>query len=296
MPARRRRGSRRGACLCLGRRPARLGSGADPCVPARRARKRDCSDAGDSTPTRSSSAIPDTSTCLRLDVPREAGRSSSTRSSHSWTRSSRIAVGSGRARSRHALSRQPTAGHFAPPTSSSQTRRRDAQFFAGLAGLDEVPVCFVGAEDRLFRPNWSPPDRFVALFVGKLIPLQGVETILQAARQAPEIDFRLVGSGQLEASTGVQAAERRARAVDRVRAPAGGDPARGLLARNLRRPAARRGASSRTRRSRPSHARRRSSPPTRLPPASLLVDEESALLVPAGDAGALARRSAPAGG
>jgi glycosyltransferase involved in cell wall biosynthesis len=31
-----------------------------------------------------------------------------------------------------------------------------------------------------------------------LIPLQGVETILAAARAAPEIDFRLVGSGQLE--------------------------------------------------------------------------------------------------
>ena len=74
----------------------------------------------------------------------------------------------------------------------------DAKFFAGLAGLDGVPVCFVGAEDRLFTPSWSPPDRFVALFVGKLIPLQGVETILQAARKAPEIDFRLIGSGQLE--------------------------------------------------------------------------------------------------
>jgi glycosyltransferase involved in cell wall biosynthesis len=74
----------------------------------------------------------------------------------------------------------------------------DAHFFAGLAGLGEVPVCFVGAEDRLFKPDWSPPDRFVALFVGKLIPLQGVETILSAAREAPEIEFRLVGSGQLE--------------------------------------------------------------------------------------------------
>jgi glycosyltransferase involved in cell wall biosynthesis len=74
----------------------------------------------------------------------------------------------------------------------------DARFFAGLAGLGEVPVCFVGAEDRLFKPGWAPPDRFVALFVGKLIPLHGVETILAAAREAPEIDFRLVGSGQLE--------------------------------------------------------------------------------------------------
>ncbi|MGZ4391956.1 MAG: glycosyltransferase family 4 protein, partial [Gaiellaceae bacterium] len=74
----------------------------------------------------------------------------------------------------------------------------DARFFAGLAGLGEVPVCFVGAEDRLFKPGWTQPDRFVALFVGKLIPLHGVETILAAARQAPKIDFRLVGSGQLE--------------------------------------------------------------------------------------------------
>ncbi len=74
----------------------------------------------------------------------------------------------------------------------------NARFFAGLAGLGEVPVCFVGAEDRLFKPGWSPPDRFVALFIGKLIPLQGIETILAAARDAPEIDFRLVGSGQLE--------------------------------------------------------------------------------------------------
>jgi glycosyltransferase involved in cell wall biosynthesis len=74
----------------------------------------------------------------------------------------------------------------------------DAHFFAGLGGLGEVPVCFVGAEDRLFTPGWSPPDRFVALFVGKLIPLQGVETILAAAKEVPEIDFRIVGSGQLE--------------------------------------------------------------------------------------------------
>jgi glycosyltransferase involved in cell wall biosynthesis len=72
-----------------------------------------------------------------------------------------------------------------------------ARFFAELAGLDQVDVCFVGAEERLFRPGWRPPDRFAALFVGKLIPLQGVETILAAARIAPEIPFRIVGSGQL---------------------------------------------------------------------------------------------------
>jgi len=72
-----------------------------------------------------------------------------------------------------------------------------ARFFAELAGLGEVAVCFVGAEERLFQPSWRQRDRFVALFVGKLIPLQGVDTILAAARAAPEIPFRVVGSGQL---------------------------------------------------------------------------------------------------
>jgi glycosyltransferase involved in cell wall biosynthesis len=72
-----------------------------------------------------------------------------------------------------------------------------ARFFAGLAGLDHVDVCFVGAEERLFRPGWQPPDRFAALFVGKLIPLQGIDTILAAARIASDISFRFVGSGQL---------------------------------------------------------------------------------------------------
>ena len=36
------------------------------------------------------------------------------------------------------------------------------------------------------------------LFVGKLIPLHGLETMLAAARTLPELPFRLVGSGQLE--------------------------------------------------------------------------------------------------
>ena len=214
----------------------RHGWGAGPARAFRLAAARSAAahDAGGSTPTRSSSAIPDTSTCLPLDAPRAAGRSSSTRSSHSWTRSSRIAVGSGRARSRHALSRQSTAGHFAPPTSSSQTRRPMRSSSRGLQASMKCPSASSVPRTGCSARTGRPPDRFVALFVGKLIPLQGVETILQAAREAPEIAFRVVGSGQLERAAGVQAAERRARAVDRVRAPAGGDSARGLLARNLR--------------------------------------------------------------
>ena len=61
-----------------------------------------------------------------------------------------------------------------------------------------VEVAYVGAEERVFGPGWSPAEPFTVLFVGKLIPLHGVETVLAAARAAPELRFRLVGSGQLE--------------------------------------------------------------------------------------------------
>jgi glycosyltransferase involved in cell wall biosynthesis len=73
-----------------------------------------------------------------------------------------------------------------------------ARFLSDLRGRDDVVVCFVGAEDRLFTPGWEPLAPFTALFVGKLIPLQGVDTILAAAREVPEIPFRVVGSGQLD--------------------------------------------------------------------------------------------------
>jgi glycosyltransferase involved in cell wall biosynthesis len=76
----------------------------------------------------------------------------------------------------------------------------NARFLERLAGIDGVATCLVGAEDRLFRPGPPPPaERFHVLFVGKLIPLHGLETILEAAWLAPEIPFRIVGSGQLDA-------------------------------------------------------------------------------------------------
>ncbi|HEY8192588.1 MAG TPA: glycosyltransferase, partial [Gaiellaceae bacterium] len=75
-----------------------------------------------------------------------------------------------------------------------------ADFLAELAGLprNRFEVCFVGAEERLFQPGWSPEEPFTALFVGKLIPLHGLETIIEAARLAPELRIRIVGSGQLD--------------------------------------------------------------------------------------------------
>jgi glycosyltransferase involved in cell wall biosynthesis len=78
--------------------------------------------------------------------------------------------------------------------------RANADHLAALAALppEDVEVAFVGAEERLFSPGWSPPEQFTVLFVGKLIPLHGLETVLAAAGAAPELHFRLVGSGQLE--------------------------------------------------------------------------------------------------
>ncbi len=73
-----------------------------------------------------------------------------------------------------------------------------AEYLARATGAKRIEVCFVGAEERIFRPGWEPGAAFTALFVGKLIPLHGLETILEAARRAPELTFRVVGSGQLD--------------------------------------------------------------------------------------------------
>jgi glycosyltransferase involved in cell wall biosynthesis len=62
---------------------------------------------------------------------------------------------------------------------------------------ERVEVALVGAEDALFRPGDTEPAPFHVLFVGKLIPLHGLETILAAATLAPEIPFVVAGDGQL---------------------------------------------------------------------------------------------------
>jgi glycosyltransferase involved in cell wall biosynthesis len=76
----------------------------------------------------------------------------------------------------------------------------NAKFFAEVADLptDRVTVAFVGAEERVFQRGWQPEEPFTAVFVGKLIPLHGVDTILEAARLAPEVAFSGIGSGQLD--------------------------------------------------------------------------------------------------
>ncbi|MFL5936516.1 MAG: glycosyltransferase [Gaiellaceae bacterium] len=107
-------------------------------------------------------------------------------------------------------------GRFAPDSSAAKILRAtdraafrtadlvvadtaaQAAFFEDL-GARRAEVCFVGAEERLFTPAWRQPDEFTCLFVGKLIPLHGLQTILEAARRAPQLRFRVVGSGQLQA-------------------------------------------------------------------------------------------------
>jgi glycosyltransferase involved in cell wall biosynthesis len=80
-----------------------------------------------------------------------------------------------------------------------------AAFFRQLTRT-RVEVCLVGAEERVFAPGWQPQDPFTVVFVGKLIPLQGVDVVVEAARLAPELRFRIVGSGQLEALLGHRSA------------------------------------------------------------------------------------------
>jgi glycosyltransferase involved in cell wall biosynthesis len=75
-----------------------------------------------------------------------------------------------------------------------------ADYMAKLAGIprSKVEVCLLGAEEPLFHPGWEPKEPFRCLFVGKMIPLHGMETILETARLVPEVPFRIAGTGQLE--------------------------------------------------------------------------------------------------
>ena len=73
----------------------------------------------------------------------------------------------------------------------------NGDFMRGLAGIDEVAVCYLGAEERLFRPAWRRSEDFHVLFVGKPAPLHGLELILEAARRLPDVAFRIVGTGQV---------------------------------------------------------------------------------------------------
>jgi glycosyltransferase involved in cell wall biosynthesis len=167
--------------------------------------------------------------------------------------------------------------------------RAHADHLAELAGLppSRIEVALVGAEERVFGPGWAPREPFTVLFVGKLIPLHGLETILGAARAAPDLHFRLIGSGQL----GELVRSRPANVewlpwVEYERLPEelhGAGCALGIF-----------GTSAKARRVIPNKAFQALSCATPLVTADtaaareLLVDGESALLVPPGEPDALA--------
>jgi glycosyltransferase involved in cell wall biosynthesis len=165
----------------------------------------------------------------------------------------------------------------------------NARYLRALADLpdDRLAVCFVGAEERLFRPGWSPLQPFTALFYGKLIPLHGVDTVLEAAGLEPDLRFRVIGSGQLEPLL-----DRRPPNVDWVPWVEYHD-----LPSELRRAGCAFGifgTTAKAQRVIPNKAFQALACGTPLitadTPAAreLLVDGESALLVPAGDAAGLA--------
>ena len=61
----------------------------------------------------------------------------------------------------HALGRLDRSAFRAADLVVADTRA-NADFMQELAGTDEVAVCYVGAEERLFRPAWQRADRFHA--------------------------------------------------------------------------------------------------------------------------------------
>lgn len=79
----------------------------------------------------------------------------------------------------------------------------NAGFFAAQCGLDRrrIAVVQVGAPEKVFYPGSAEADDVLdVLFVGKFIPLHGVETILRAAalleRRGVDARIELVGTGQ----------------------------------------------------------------------------------------------------
>ena len=75
-----------------------------------------------------------------------------------------------------------------------------ADFIARLGGVSRarIEVALLGADESRFTPPWQPEKPFRCFFHGKLIPVHGLPTILEAARHVPEITFRMTGTGQLQ--------------------------------------------------------------------------------------------------
>ncbi|MFN3429131.1 MAG: glycosyltransferase, partial [Candidatus Sericytochromatia bacterium] len=75
-----------------------------------------------------------------------------------------------------------------------------ADFYAMISGLPKqrFTVVPVGADEAVFMPVPEAPEADEVLFYGRMIPLHGVATIVEAARRLPEVSFHLVGEGQVD--------------------------------------------------------------------------------------------------
>ena len=61
----------------------------------------------------------------------------------------------------------------------------------------KIRVHYLGTRDDLFFPKQRDPNpQYEVLFYGSYIPLQGIETIIDAADQLPDVHFTLIGKGQ----------------------------------------------------------------------------------------------------
>ena len=212
----------RGAPPRLGTAPQLVGRTA-PAAEARRGRAQPRKQRRRGGAMRSSSAIRAISTSLPPSAPRAGGLSCSTRSCRSSTRWSATAAASVAACRLPASCASSTAGPFRSADSSSPTRRLMPVSSARSSGLPTTASRSVWSAPRIGSsvPGWQPETPFHVLFVGKLIPLHGLETILAAARLVPEIPFRVVGSGQLERLLDSRPANVDVGALGGLRGPAG---------------------------------------------------------------------------
>ena len=135
-----------------------------------------------------------------------------------------------------ASSPRSTGARCARPISSSRTPRRTPTTSPAAAGSRTRRWRSASSARRSgsSSPAGSRREPFVALFVGKLIPLHGVETVLEAARLAPELRFRIVGSGQRGDASPTRPANVEWVALGRVRAPPCRAARRRLRTRDLR--------------------------------------------------------------
>ena len=167
-------------------------------------------------------------------------------------------------------------------------------FFAERFGVprDRMGVARLGAETEIFKPAPPPEGEPHALFYGKLAPLHGIDTIMAAARMPGTPPVRLAGGGQLEGWLQDELARDRPPGFEHIawvdHEDLGGELARAAIVLGIF------GGSDKVRRVVPNkvyHAMSVGRPIiTSDTPAirEVLEHDHNALLVPAGDAAALA--------